>query len=182
VRRRLLAGRRIHHSQPLGDLITRSRWFYLSSTAVSCLHCSAALPSPPYTIGLYHCFACPQFGLHKRFFTVRLVCTNQPSFYSSRPPALLTLVQYYCTTIGQYTTSPPTSRLPYPLLLFTCSLIPFLSRRRAFPIQLLCRSFLHIPHPLLLFTCALVLYMYRYIYIYIDIRVCGGGGLTLVLF
>ena len=28
-----------------------------------------------------------------------------------RPPALATLLQYYCTIIGQYTTSPPDSRL-----------------------------------------------------------------------
>ena len=44
-------------------------------------------------------------------FTSRLLCTNQPSFHSPRPPALPTLVQYYCTTIGQYTTSPPNSRV-----------------------------------------------------------------------
>jgi len=28
-------------------------------------------------------------------FTARLLCTNQPSFHSPRPPTLLTLVQYY---------------------------------------------------------------------------------------
>jgi len=44
-------------------------------------------------------------------FTSRLLCTNQPSFHSPCPPALPTLVQYYCTTIGQYTTPRPTSRL-----------------------------------------------------------------------
>jgi len=37
-------------------------------------------------------------------------CSNHP-FIPPRPPALPTLVQYYCTTIGQYTTPPPTSRL-----------------------------------------------------------------------
>jgi len=37
-------------------------------------------------------------------FTLRLLCTNQPSFHSPRPPALSTLVQYYCTIIGQYST------------------------------------------------------------------------------
>jgi len=33
---------------------------------------------------------------------------NQSSFHSSGPPALPTLLQYYCTTIGQYMTPPPT--------------------------------------------------------------------------
>jgi len=36
---------------------------------------------------------------------------NQPSVHSPRPPALPTLVQYYCTIIGQYMTPPPNSRL-----------------------------------------------------------------------
>jgi len=44
-------------------------------------------------------------------FTSRLLCTNQPSFHSPRPPALSTLVQHYCTIIGQYTSPLPTSRL-----------------------------------------------------------------------
>ena len=44
-------------------------------------------------------------------FTSRLLFTNQPSFHSPRPSALLTLVQYYCTIIGLYTTPLPTSRL-----------------------------------------------------------------------
>jgi len=44
-------------------------------------------------------------------FTSRLLRTNQPSFDSPRPPALPTLVQYYCTILGQYTTPLPTSRL-----------------------------------------------------------------------
>jgi len=39
-------------------------------------------------------------------FTSRFLCTNQPFFHSPRQPALPTLVQYYCTTIGQYTTPP----------------------------------------------------------------------------
>ena len=39
------------------------------------------------------------------------LCTNQPSVDSPRPPALRTLVQYYCTIIGQYTTPPLNSRL-----------------------------------------------------------------------
>ena len=44
-------------------------------------------------------------------FTSRLLCTHQPSFHSPRPLAFPTLVQYYCTTIGQYTTPLPTSHL-----------------------------------------------------------------------
>jgi len=41
----------------------------------------------------------------------RLLCTNQPSFHSPRPPALPTLLQYYCMIIGQYKTPLPTSRV-----------------------------------------------------------------------
>jgi len=37
---------------------------------------------------------------------------NHP-FIPPRPPALPTLVQYYCTAIGQYTTPFPPSRLCY---------------------------------------------------------------------
>jgi len=44
-------------------------------------------------------------------FTSRLLCTNQPSFHSPRPPALPTLMQYYWTIVGQYTPSLPTSRV-----------------------------------------------------------------------
>jgi len=45
------------------------------------------------------------------YFTSRLLWTIQPSFHSPRPPALATLVEYYRTTIGQYTTPPPPSRV-----------------------------------------------------------------------
>jgi len=41
-------------------------------------------------------------------FTSSRSCTNQSSFHSSGPPALPTLLQYYCTAIGQYTTPHPT--------------------------------------------------------------------------
>ena len=44
-------------------------------------------------------------------FTSRLLCINHPCFHSPRPPAFPTLMQYYCTIIGQYTTPLPTSRL-----------------------------------------------------------------------
>ena len=37
-------------------------------------------------------------------FTSRVLCTNQRSFSPPRPPALFTLVQYYCAIGGQYTT------------------------------------------------------------------------------
>jgi len=37
-------------------------------------------------------------------FTSSRLCTSQSSFHSSGPPALPTLLQYYCTAIGQYTT------------------------------------------------------------------------------
>jgi len=37
-------------------------------------------------------------------FTMRLLCTNQSSLYCFRPPALLTLLRYYCPATAQYTT------------------------------------------------------------------------------
>ena len=43
-------------------------------------------------------------------FTFSRLCTNQSSCHSSGSPALPTLLQYYCTSIGQYTT-------PHPILL-----------------------------------------------------------------
>ena len=39
-------------------------------------------------------------------FTSSRLCTSQSSCHSSGPPALPTLLQYYCTAIGQYTTLP----------------------------------------------------------------------------
>jgi len=45
-------------------------------------------------------------------FTSWLLCTNQPSLYCPPlPPALPTPLQYYCTSIAQYTTPPPTPLL-----------------------------------------------------------------------
>jgi len=41
------------------------------------------------------------------------VCTNQSFFHSSGPPALPTVLQYYCTTIAQYTTPPSPTPLFY---------------------------------------------------------------------
>ena len=51
-------------------------------------------PDPPCVL------AFTRYGL-----TSSRSCTNQSSFHSSGPPALPTLVQYYCTAIGQHTTS-----------------------------------------------------------------------------
>jgi len=53
-------------------------------------------------------------SLYKIFFPCEAVVhesTNRPFVHSPRPPPLPTLVQCYCTIIGQYTTSPPNSRL-----------------------------------------------------------------------
>ena len=50
-------------------------------------------------------------ALTRYSFTSSRLCTNQSSFDSSRPPALPTLLQYYCTTIGQY--KPPPLDLPF---------------------------------------------------------------------
>jgi len=48
-------------------------------------------------------------GLHRGLaftrdlFTSGLLCTNQPSFHSPPPPALPTLVQYYCRANSELT-------------------------------------------------------------------------------
>ena len=48
------------------------------------------------------------------WFTSSCLCTSQSSLHSSGPPALPTLMQYYCTAIGQYTIPPrPLSSMPY---------------------------------------------------------------------
>ena len=39
-------------------------------------------------------------------FTSSRLCTSQSSFHSSGAPALPTLLQHYCTAIGQHTTPP----------------------------------------------------------------------------
>jgi len=53
-------------------------------------------------------------GLYKKKITSSRLCTNQSSCHSSRPPALLTRLEYDCTTIAQYTTPPRLSfRMPY---------------------------------------------------------------------
>jgi len=44
-------------------------------------------------------------------FTWRLVCANHLSLCPPHPPALPTLLQYYCTTNGQYTPPRSTSRV-----------------------------------------------------------------------
>jgi len=57
----------------------------------------------------------PSRGLGLAFttycFTSMLLCTNQSSFYHPLLPAWPALLQYYCTSIVQYTTPPPTPKL-----------------------------------------------------------------------
>jgi len=56
-------------------------------------------------------YVCIRVGHYKRFVYFEAVVHDAPVFYSPRLPALPTLVQYYCTIIGQYTTPLSTSRL-----------------------------------------------------------------------
>jgi len=42
-------------------------------------------------------------------FTSSRLCTSQSSFHSSRPPALPTLLQYYCRLLGNIRPPPSTS-------------------------------------------------------------------------
>jgi len=53
----------------------------------------------------------PQLGLYKIFVYFEAAVHDPTILSPPPPPALPTLVQYYCTIIGQYTTPPPTSRL-----------------------------------------------------------------------
>ena len=48
----------------------------------------------------------PNLAFTRYCFTSSRLCTSQSSFHSSGAPALPTLSQYDCTTIGQYTTPP----------------------------------------------------------------------------
>jgi len=74
-------------------------------------------------------------------FTSRLLCKKQPSIHSPRLPALPTLVQYYCTIIGQYTTPLPTSRvyaLHHTILVITISCQGQVGLYRILPFPILC--------------------------------------------
>jgi len=62
-------------------------------------------------IWICRCLGVSQVSLYKIFVHVEAVVHESTIFYPLRPPALPTLVQYYCTTFGQYTTPVPTSRL-----------------------------------------------------------------------
>jgi len=65
-------------------------------------------------------------------FPSKLLCTNQSSCSCPPPLALPTLLQYYCTTLAQYTAPPAPSfvcRTPYTILAISlsckCQLLPF---------------------------------------------------------
>jgi len=51
-----------------------------------------------------------RLGLYKIFVYVEAV-VHESTILSPHPPALLTLLQCYCASIGQYTTPLPTSRV-----------------------------------------------------------------------
>jgi len=56
----------------------------------------------------------PNLAFTRYSFTSSRLCTSQSSFHSSGPPALPALLQYYCTSIAQYTTPPCLSLcMPY---------------------------------------------------------------------
>jgi len=119
-------------------------------------------------------------------FTSSRVCTSQSSFQYSGPPALPTLLQYYCTAIGQYTTPPSTSLLyaiHHTILVITISCkgqatapIAFARvRRKCSPFRRsgLCTGrltgiYIHIPAYIYIYN----IYTCMYIYIYIHMCVC----------
>jgi len=89
----------------VGDTIQTKIVWRSNDTCATNADGAAACSACRASVGLTLDLAFPRYS-----FTSGLMCTNQPSFNSPRPPALPTLVQYYCTTTGQYTPSPPTSR------------------------------------------------------------------------
>ena len=93
--------------------------------------------------------------------TLRLLGTNQSSFYSPRPPALPSLLQYYCTSIAQYTTS------PRPPLCIACTIQYWQSQYRvkANYVLYIC---MHIYIYIYIYLC---FYVYVFIYLYICIYV-----------
>jgi len=64
--------------------------------------------------GVLQRVAHPSLAFTRYSFTSRLLCTNLTPLDPIRPSALATLLQYYCTTIGQYSTpSRPPFCMPY---------------------------------------------------------------------
>ena len=82
-----------------------SSTIFLSSNVLACGNNAGWAMTLPTSLRVH------RLAFTRYSFTSRLLCTNQPSFHSPRPPALPTLMQYYCATIGQYMTPP--SNIPF---------------------------------------------------------------------
>jgi len=101
----------------------RGRWCVMASQAcvpyrhaiILVYQCIIIVYITYNVIGLYLFMATPlalAFTIY--CFTSSRLCTSRSFYHSSGPPALPTLVQYYCTAIGQYTTRPrPFFGIPY---------------------------------------------------------------------
>jgi len=86
---------------------SRRRFFFNSSyhiTLTTKVFCSQIHPFIDWPMLSAMWVGALRFGLYKILLTSSRLCTNQSSFHSSGPPVLPTLVQYYCTATGQYTT------------------------------------------------------------------------------
>jgi len=82
---------------------------YILAIAISWLICITRCRSDASSVASD--VVAPTLAFTRYSFISRLPCTNQRSLYPPRPPVLATLLQYYCTTIEQYTSPPPISLL-----------------------------------------------------------------------
>jgi len=81
----------------------------LGSSAHGGCGCSPAYPTAGATAAAAAAASFSPTLTYTRYcFTSKLYCGRQSSFYCPTPPAKPTLLQYYCTTIAQYTRPPPT--------------------------------------------------------------------------
>ena len=101
--------------RPPGSCLTTKLLTWLDASAVELgIHRTKIKSTPacrrPVHLGVR---VDPNLAFTRYCFTYSRFCINQSSFHSSRPPALPTLVQYHCTSIGQYTTP-----LPQPLVFY----------------------------------------------------------------
>ena len=109
-RARLLLGLGVTRDSFTSRLVCTNQSFFCCPSHTSISHTIALT----FARLVRHLGSPPDLAFTRYCFTSTRLCTNQSSFHSSGPRALPTLLQYYCTTIGKYTTPPRPH--PTPLL------------------------------------------------------------------